>query len=107
MNRPDVINAFEDSLARDLVDAFRVAASDDEIGAVVLTGSEKAFSAGADYHMCVQKVYGHLVMTREVMARVLAERIAQDYFDQEYELTLARQWFYDNLARIYKLDLEH
>jgi enoyl-CoA hydratase/carnithine racemase len=48
-NRPNVANAIDDDVARGFVDALRMAADDDSIGAVVLTGAgERVFSAGVD-----------------------------------------------------------
>ena len=43
MNKPQSMNALEDELSAELLDAYQNAAVDHEIGAVILTGSEKAF----------------------------------------------------------------
>ena len=48
LNRPERLNAFSLQLGRDLLAALRDIADDASIGAVVLTGSGRAFSAGAD-----------------------------------------------------------
>lgn len=48
INRPDAMNSFNVQLRADLTAALRVAASDDAIRAVVLTGTGGPFSAGAD-----------------------------------------------------------
>ena len=48
LNRPTVLNALNDELVDELGDALVKFDSDDGIGAIVLTGSEKAFAAGAD-----------------------------------------------------------
>lgn len=48
LNRPDALNALSNALMRDLVGALDSFESNDAIGAIVLTGSEKAFAAGAD-----------------------------------------------------------
>ena len=48
LNRPDVLNALNSELLRELGEALQVFDADDGIGAIVLTGSEKAFAAGAD-----------------------------------------------------------
>lgn len=63
----------------------------------------KIIAFGGDYKAAVQKVYGHLVLAREVVAAALAHRIKQDDFDREEALRLARMWFYDNPRRIYGL----
>jgi len=47
-NRPDSLNALSTVLVGELADALRVMEKNDEIGAIVLTGSDKAFAAGAD-----------------------------------------------------------
>ena len=48
MNRPKALNALSQELLEALADALRAADADDSIRAVVLTGSDRAFSAGAD-----------------------------------------------------------
>jgi enoyl-CoA hydratase/carnithine racemase len=48
LHRPDVLNAFDTALYDATADALRGAEADDGIGAVVLTGSGRAFSAGQD-----------------------------------------------------------
>ncbi len=48
LNRPKALNALCDALYKDLHAALQQFDSDPEIGAIVLTGSEKAFAAGAD-----------------------------------------------------------
>ncbi len=46
--RPDSMNAFNTAQRRDLLTAFRQAAADESVRAVVLTGEGRSFSAGAD-----------------------------------------------------------
>jgi enoyl-CoA hydratase len=48
LNRPKALNALNDELMNELGQALLAFDEDDGIGAVVLTGSEKAFAAGAD-----------------------------------------------------------
>eukprot|EP00545_Synedropsis_sp_CCMP1620_P001260 CAMPEP_0119015132 /NCGR_PEP_ID=MMETSP1176-20130426/10574_1 /TAXON_ID=265551 /ORGANISM="Synedropsis recta cf, Strain CCMP1620" /LENGTH=298 /DNA_ID=CAMNT_0006968401 /DNA_START=61 /DNA_END=957 /DNA_ORIENTATION=+ len=48
LNRPKALNALSDALFEDLVHASRALDGDDQIGCLVLTGSQKAFAAGAD-----------------------------------------------------------
>jgi len=48
LNRPKALNALNDQLMNELGDALASFEADEGIGAVVITGSEKAFAAGAD-----------------------------------------------------------
>jgi len=48
LNRPKALNALCDALLDDLIDATGKMDRDGDIGAIVITGSEKAFAAGAD-----------------------------------------------------------
>ena len=48
LNRPDVLNSFTMPMAAELQNALRVAAADDAIRAVLLTGAGRAFCAGQD-----------------------------------------------------------
>jgi len=48
LNRPKAMNALSPELMRELGHALDAFAADDNIGAIVITGSEKAFAAGAD-----------------------------------------------------------
>ncbi|KAG5301693.1 enoyl-CoA hydratase/isomerase [Histoplasma ohiense] len=48
LNRPKALNALSSPLFRELNDALTKYDEDKDIGAIVLTGSEKAFAAGAD-----------------------------------------------------------
>lgn len=48
LNRPKALNALCDALFHDLGDALHAFSDNPNIGAIVLTGSEKAFAAGAD-----------------------------------------------------------
>src|SRR6202166_4676377 len=51
LNRPKALNALNDALMDELGVALKQFDSDENIGAIVLTGSEKAFAAGADIGM--------------------------------------------------------
>ena len=55
LNRPQALNALNTALARDLVAALAEADRDPGIGAMVITGSEKAFAAGADIREMADK----------------------------------------------------
>ena len=48
LNRPEVYNALSDALTRELTEALDQLEADDAVGAIVLTGNEKSFAAGAD-----------------------------------------------------------
>ena len=48
LNRPQTLNALNNQLMRELMDALEAFDKDDDIGAMVITGNEKAFAAGAD-----------------------------------------------------------
>jgi len=48
LDRPDALNAWDDALGEELLDAVRAVAEDDDVRAVVLTGAGRAFSSGAD-----------------------------------------------------------
>lgn len=48
LHRPEVLNALNDGLINDLGAALRIFEADENIGCIVVTGSEKAFAAGAD-----------------------------------------------------------
>ncbi|MDR5855483.1 enoyl-CoA hydratase [Caballeronia sp. LZ062] len=51
LNRPKALNALNDALMDELGAALKSFDAEDDIGAIVLTGSEKAFAAGADIGM--------------------------------------------------------
>lgn len=48
LDRPKALNALSNEVIAELAAAMRAFDADDNIGAMVLTGSEKAFAAGAD-----------------------------------------------------------
>ena len=48
LNRPKALNALFNPLMNDLIEALNHLDEDPSVGAMVLTGSEKAFAAGAD-----------------------------------------------------------
>ncbi|HWE76353.1 MAG TPA: enoyl-CoA hydratase [Stellaceae bacterium] len=57
LNRPQALNALCDALIRELGQALDGFERDAAIGAVVLTGSEKAFAAGADIKEMASKTF--------------------------------------------------
>lgn len=48
LNRPKVLNALSDELTAEMTRALASFEADDAIGAIIITGSAKAFAAGAD-----------------------------------------------------------
>lgn len=48
LNRPDKLNAYTGAMGTEIEDAFRKADADDSVRAVIVTGSGRAFCAGAD-----------------------------------------------------------
>jgi enoyl-CoA hydratase len=48
LNRPQALNALNNQLMRELMDALEEFDRNEDIGAMVITGNEKAFAAGAD-----------------------------------------------------------
>jgi len=57
LNRPKALNALCDALIEELGRALDDFEADDNIGCIVLTGSEKAFAAGADIKEMAEKSY--------------------------------------------------
>ena len=57
LNRPDVLNALNDQLIDEIGDALLAFDADEAIGAMVLTGSAKAFAAGADIGAMKDRTY--------------------------------------------------
>ncbi|WP_321800810.1 enoyl-CoA hydratase [Caballeronia sp. J97] len=57
LNRPKALNALNDALMDELGAALKAFDADEDIGAIVLTGSEKAFAAGADIGMMASYSY--------------------------------------------------
>jgi len=57
LNRPQALNALSVALIRDLGAALDELENDDAIGAIVITGSDKAFAAGADIKEMASRTY--------------------------------------------------
>ena len=57
LNRPQALNALSAALIRDLGAALDELEADDAIGAIVITGSDKAFAAGADIKEMASRSY--------------------------------------------------
>ena len=57
LNRTEALNAFNRQLMDELTDAVKKFEADDGVGCMVITGSEKAFAAGADIKEMSSKDY--------------------------------------------------
>lgn len=62
LNRPEVLNALNSTLVRELIDAAVGFDADPQVGAIVITGSEKAFAAGADIKEMVEEDYAGMYL---------------------------------------------
>lgn len=62
LNRPKALNALNGALMDELTAALRDIEADDAIGATVITGTEKAFAAGADIKEMQSKSYMDVFM---------------------------------------------
>lgn len=63
LNRPKALNALCDGLFRELAQAVKEADADPNTRCIVLTGSEKAFAAGADIKEMKDKNYPDTFVT--------------------------------------------
>jgi enoyl-CoA hydratase len=57
LNRPQVLNALNSALMRELAQAIDRFEADNNIGCIVITGSDKAFAAGADIKEMAGKTF--------------------------------------------------
>jgi len=82
LNRPKQMNALNDQLMDELGAALLAFDADDGIGAIVLTGNERAFAAGADIGVMAKYSYmdafmkGHISRNWETMRQVRKPVIA-------------------------------
>ena len=58
LNRPEYLNSFTVEMAHELIAAFDRASDDDEVGAIVVTGTGKAFCAGMDLTSSMDNAFG-------------------------------------------------
>ena len=77
LNRPQALNALNSTVLRELIDAFGKYDADDSQHCLVLTGSEKAFAAGADI--------------KEMQAQGFAEMYSQNFFAGWEKVTSTRK----------------
>jgi enoyl-CoA hydratase len=71
LNRPKALNALSTQLVQELGHALDGYEDDDAIGAIVLTGSERAFAAGADI--------------KEMQDKSFTEAYLQDFITRDWE----------------------
>ncbi|KAJ2916319.1 hypothetical protein MD484_g4089, partial [Candolleomyces efflorescens] len=64
LNRPKALNALSSPLFKELNQALFEADQDDTVGAMVLTGSEKAFAAGADIKEMKDKTFADVYKSK-------------------------------------------
>ena len=75
LNRPKALNALSPDLTRELAQALDIVEADDDIAVVVITGSDKAFAAGADIK--VMKDWSYMDVYKSDFITVSWERIAK------------------------------
>jgi methylglutaconyl-CoA hydratase len=78
MNRPEVRNAFNETMIAELTQAFRTADADQEVRAVVLAGRGPAFCAGADLNW-MKKMSGYSLEENHADAMGLAAMLNTIY----------------------------
>ncbi|WP_376875970.1 enoyl-CoA hydratase [Albirhodobacter sp. R86504] len=71
LNRPEALNALNSQLLSELADALKAADANDKVRCIVITGSEKAFAAGADI--------------KEMSDKSFVDMFGSDYFAPESE----------------------
>ncbi|MFD1342190.1 enoyl-CoA hydratase [Litorisediminicola beolgyonensis] len=71
LNRPDALNALNSQLLSELSEALKDADSNDKVRCIILTGSQKAFAAGADI--------------REMSEKTFVEAFLGDFFTAEHD----------------------
>lgn len=62
LNRPEALNALSKQLMDDMTHAMKTLDADDEIGCIVMTGSEKAFAAGADIKEMADQTFAQALL---------------------------------------------
>ena len=77
LNRPQALNALNAALIVDLTTALDAFEADEGIGCIVITGSEKAFAAGADI--------------KEMQSKTYMEAYKGDFIESWQRVTLCRK----------------
>ena len=70
LNRPKALNALNSAVLRELIDAFAAYDADDSQRCAVLTGSEKAFAAGADIKEMSDQGFASMYASNFFLSRV-------------------------------------
>jgi predicted TIM-barrel fold metal-dependent hydrolase len=73
--------------------------------AIETVPANKIFAFGGDF-IIPEGAYGHSVMARQVVSRVLTEKIEDGYLSEEEAAVLARRILRENPAAVYRLKLE-
>ena len=60
LNRPKALNALNDALMTELTTALKAAEADADVRCIVITGSDRAFAAGADIKEMATKTYAEV-----------------------------------------------
>ncbi|MEN8888456.1 MAG: enoyl-CoA hydratase-related protein, partial [Celeribacter marinus] len=63
LDRPDALNALNSELLGELATALSAADADPKVRAIVITGSEKAFAAGADIKEMSEKTFAEMALS--------------------------------------------
>ena len=71
LNRPEALNALNSTLMNELGAAIAIYEDDDTVGAIIITGSQKAFAAGADI--------------KEMANYTFADAYGQDFITKNWE----------------------
>ena len=87
LNRPELRNAFDDALIRELQNSFEKLESDDAVRVVVLAGNGPAFCAGADLNW-MKRMAGYGYQENLADAQALARMLAT--LDRMPKPTIAR-----------------
>ena len=72
LNRPDKLNALSPKMGQELIDVFRAVDEDDDVRVVLITGSGRAFCAGAD----IQETFLDKIEEKKKGAVIDATRIS-------------------------------
>ena len=64
LNRPKALNALSSAMEKEVVEAVEALDGDPGVGCIVITGSEKAFAAGADIKEMKDKTYPGIYLER-------------------------------------------